>query len=270
MKNKIIKIHDFESRLKRKLRKHFNLLGYKINNNRLFPPVLTKENIRILHSKQKEDIINSKNFFFSTLKQSIYDNFADGKEINPKKIKPRLELVKSKTSTEDLFKLASLTWSIPVSIGYGRRIRFVIWDDYNNKIMGLLALKDPGISSKPREKYIGWDIKTKNENLIHVMDSYIVGAIPPYNQLLCGKLVSCLLKSIEIKNIFNDKYKSSIGIISEKNKKPKLTLITTSSALGRSSIYNRLTLNNEKFMVPIAYTDGWGHFHFSQNNGQYH
>ena len=264
MKN-IVNIHNFESRLKRKIRSHLKSLGYVIEDKKLIAPELTKDNIRKLHSKQRQDILISKNNFFKRLKPSIFDYFADGSSINPKKIKPRLEIVESGTNNADLFNLASFTWSIPVSLGYGRRIRFLVWDDYNGKLMGLLAIKDPAINSKPREEYIGWDIITKHQKLVNVMDSYIVGSIPPYNQLLCGKLISCLLKTIEIKDIFNKKYKNTVGIISEKNKNSKLTLITTSSALGRSSIYNRLSLNNEKFMIPIAYTDGWGHFHFSQD-----
>jgi len=261
---KIVNIHDFESRLKRKIRKHFQSIGYTIKDHLLIPPLLSKENIRLLHKKQKEEIINSKGSFFKKLKISTFDYFVNGDEINPKKISPRLELVEPNSENSELFLLASLTWSVPVSTGYGRRLRFLIWDDYNDKLMGIIAIKDPGIHLKVREDHIGWDNKTKNNQLIHVMDSYIVGSIPPYNQILCGKLISCLLKSVEIKDYFNNKYKKSIRIISQKNKKPRLSLITTTSALGRSSIYNRLTINKEKFMLPISYTDGWGHFHFSK------
>ena len=261
---KIVSIPDFESRLKRKIRKHFKSIGYTIKDHVLIPPTLSKENIRLLHKKQKEEIIYSKESFFKRIKQNTFDYFASGNEINPEKIKPRLELVEPSSPSADLFLLASLTWSVPVSVGYGRRLRFLVWDDYNNKLMGIIALKDPGIHLKVREDHIGWDNKTKNNQLIHVMDSYIVGSIPPYNQLLCGKLISCLLKSVEIKDFFNNKYKNSVGIISQKNKKPRLSLITTTSALGRSSIYNRLTINKEKFMLPVSYTDGWGHFHFSR------
>ncbi|SVD59815.1 uncharacterized protein METZ01_LOCUS412669, partial [marine metagenome] len=219
-----IQINPFEAQLKRKIRSHLRSLGYVIEDKELIAPKLTKDNIRKLHSKQRQDILISKNNFFKRLKPSIFDYFADGSSINPKKIKPRLEIVESGTINADLFNLASFTWSIPVSTGYGRRIRFLVWDDHNGKLMGLLAIKDPAINLKPREEHIGWDIITKHQKLVNVMDSYIVGSIPPYNQLLCGKLISCLLKTIEVKDIFNKKYKNTVGIISEKNKKPKLTL----------------------------------------------
>ena len=157
---KIVNIHDFESRLKRKIRKHFQSIGYTIKDHLLIPPLLSKENIRLLHKKQKEEIINSKGSFFKKLKISTFDYFANGDEINPKKISPRLELVEPNSENSELFLLASLTWSVPVSTGYGRRLRFLIWDDYNDKLMGIIAIKDPGIHLKVREDHIGWDNKT--------------------------------------------------------------------------------------------------------------
>jgi len=54
--------------------------------------------------------------------------FASGRDVRPERIKPRLEVVHKDTWQSDLFRLASLTWSIPVSNGYGRRLRFLVWD----------------------------------------------------------------------------------------------------------------------------------------------
>ena len=54
-----------------------------------------------------------------------------------------------------------------------------------------------------------------------------------------------------------------MGIISKKQKAARLVAITTSSALGRSSIYNRLKLGGRLIFEPIGYTSGWGHFHIS-------
>ena len=38
-------------------------------------------------------------------------------------------------------------------------------------------------------------------------------------------------------------------------------MITTSSSLGRSSVYNRLKLSGRRYFDSIGYTQGWGHFH---------
>src|SRR5262249_44479809 len=46
-----------------------------------------------------------------------------------------------------------------------------------------------------------------------------------------------------------------------------LALITTTSALGRSSVYNRLRLGNRMVYESVGFTKGYGEFHFA--NGLY-
>ena len=42
-----------------------------------------------------------------------------------------------------------------------------------------------------------------------------------------------------------------------------MTVVTVTSALGRSSIYNRLKLDGDQIFTKIGMTIGWGHFHVS-------
>jgi hypothetical protein len=51
-----------------------------------------------------------------------------------------------------------------------------------------------------------------------------------------------------------------VGLISGVSKKAKLMLVTTTSSLGRSSIYNRLKLPGLFEYVRLGTTEGWGHF----------
>ena len=74
------------------------------------------------------------------------------------------------------------------------------------------------------------------------MDAYVVDAVPPYADLLGGKLVASLIASKEVGNKFQERYGGREGIISGKHKQARLTLVTVTSALGRSSVYNRLRL----------------------------
>ena len=74
------------------------------------------------------------------------------------------------------------------------------------------------------------------------MDAYVVGAVPPYADLLGGKLVASLIASEEVGNKFQERYAGSQGLISGQHKQARLTLVTVTSALGRSSMYNRLKL----------------------------
>ena len=60
---------------------------------------------------------------------------------------------------------------------------------------------------------------------------------------------------------FLRKYGDTRGIISKRKKAARLVMITTTSSLGRSSVYNRLKLGDQMYLEPIGYTQGWGHFH---------
>src|SRR5262249_30013567 len=43
----------------------------------------------------------------------------------------------------DLFRLASLTWAVPISNGFGRRLCYLVWEEHNDKLIGLIAIGDP-------------------------------------------------------------------------------------------------------------------------------
>lgn len=93
-----------------------------------------------------------------------------------------------------------------------------------------------------------------------MLDAFVLGAVPPYNQLLGGKLVACLMRSREVVDRFADKYGGTRGIISKKKKLAQLVCVTTTSALGRSSVYNRLKLGSTSYLQSIGFTLGYGHF----------
>src|SRR5262249_23759063 len=147
-----------------------------------------------------------------------------------------------------IFRLATLIWSVPVSNGFGRRLRYLVRDHQNGKVAGIIALGDPVFNLRVRDQKIGWSAATRGERLTNLLDAYVVGAVPPYNQLLVGKAIACLLRSRDIYEDFRTKYGSLSGLISEKNKRSRLLAITTSSSLGRSSIYNRLKLDGIQYL----------------------
>lgn len=255
-------LFSVEGRLKRKLRRHLKSLGFtRSSDGSLHAPDTTKDGIRGLHSAQRTERLSQANNFITSKVEELREYFANGTDIVPSKISPRLELVQAGTFQSELFRLASLTWAVPVSEGYGRRMRFLVWDDANGKLIGIFALGDPVFNLRMRDQLIGWDSNMRRERLVNILDAFVLGAVPPYNMLLCGKLIACLIKSVEVKDAFANKYKLSTGVISGKAKKPNLVLVTTSSSLGRSSIYNRLKLNGEPFFESIGYSQGWGHFH---------
>lgn len=197
----------------------------------------------------------------------LLNRLAAGTDIDPSRITPRLVVVESESEDELLFRYASLHWSIPVSSGYGRRIRFLVIDDQNDKLIGLFGLADPVFNLSGRDSWIGWDWEHRRTNLHHVMDSFVLGAVPPYSMLLCGKLVAMLVASNEVRAAFRRKYSGCQSLISEKNLDGRLALVTTTSAFGRSSIYNRLRFSDRVLFQSAGFTQGSGEFQFS--NGLY-
>lgn len=189
--------------------------------------------------------------------------FACGAEVNPDEIQPELVSVQASTSEAKVFRLATLLWSIPVSQGFGRRLRFLVRDRANGKIIGIAAIGDPVFNLRVRDQAIGWDAATRSQRLVNLMDAYVLGAVPPYNYLLGGKLVASMLFSREVQQAFHRRYGGTEGVISGQKKSARLAALTTTSALGRSSVYNRMRLDGRDLFRSIGYTTGYGHFHVS-------
>lgn len=255
-------LKDFEIRLRRKIRNHVRSTGVSVDRNwTVQPRDDSKETVRALHARQRRDRIQTATDFLDRRLDDAIPYFASGYELKPDQIAPRLELVTSGTRSCDLFRIASLTWSVPVSQGYGRRMRFLVWDDSIGKLIGIIALGDPVFNLGVRDRFVGWNAQDRCQSLVNVMDAYVLGAVPPYSLILGGKLVACLLRTTEIRDAFQSRYGATKGIISQENKRSTLIMITTTSALGRSSVYNRLRLDGREYLMPLGFTQGFGHFH---------
>ena len=251
-----------EARLKRALRSHLRQLGFKrTEKGGLSPPDQSKDSFRQLHRAQLRERLKQERVFIQEQWPLLRKYFANGDEVDPSQVAPRLELIQGGSWQSDLFRLAALTWSVPVSQGYGRRMRFLVWDYANNKLAGLIALADPVFNLAVRDQYIDWGTDERRKRLVHVLDAYVLGALPPYNMLLGGKLVAALVGTQEVRDAFAQKYSGVRGLISSEVKSADLVMVTTTSALGRSSVYNRLNLGKYRLFRSVGYTSGWGHFH---------
>ncbi len=255
-------LESLEAQIKQDLDAHFDLLELRRTGKGTCGLMeLSKNTIRLRHSFQRQNKQLQSLVFIQKNASELLRYFASGKDIKPNRIKPRLQMVQTNTIESRLFRFATLTWSIPVSEGFGRRMRFLVWDDHNHKLIGVIALGDPVFNLKARDEAIGWSGSDRKERLVDVMDAYVMGALPPYNMLLGGKLIACLVRTREIISMFSEKYGNTVGIISGKAKQPYLLVVTTTSALGRSSVYNRLRLDGRHYFRSVGYTSGYGHFH---------
>ncbi|MEG3178735.1 DUF4338 domain-containing protein [Sphingomonas sp. RB3P16] len=84
-----------------------------------------------------------------------------------------------------------------------------------------------------------------------VADVSICGAVAPYNELVCGKLVALLLASKEVRDHYSARYGSQVSVIASQmagraiSKPADLRVLTTTSLYGvGSSQYNRLNLRS--------------------------
>ncbi|HEX2255741.1 MAG TPA: Druantia anti-phage system protein DruA [Afifellaceae bacterium] len=259
---KIIRIASREGSLKRKIRRHLYGLGFhKTEDGLLGIESNSKDVIRNLHRSQRSERLSGNADFIAQRLPDLLRYFASGHEVTPTAITPVLERVFAGSWQADLFRLASLTWSVPVSNGFGRRLRYLVWDTSNGKLIGLIAIGDPVFNLAVRDNLIGWSAQDRGARLVNIMDAYVLGALPPYSSLLGGKMVACLIRSREIYDDFACTYGRAAGIISREAKNSRLLAVTTASSMGRSSVYNRLKLGSTSYFTSIGYTTGWGHFH---------
>lgn len=257
-------IDDLRKRIIRSLRGQ----GFRIRNGSVLPPSkLSKQKIRDLHNTAVQHRIEKAKKGLYRHESHLLTRMASGKEITPESITPRMVQVVSGSEDELLFRYACLHWSIPVSSGYGKRLRYLVIDEHNGKLIGLIGLGDPVFSLSARDDWIGWTVSDRQIRLGHVMDAFVLGAVPPYSYLLCGKLVAMLVASNAVRAAFKKKYAGSVSIIKKKSHDGRLAMITTTSALGRSSLYNRLKISDRTLFNRVGMTKGSGEFHFS--NGLY-
>ncbi|TSE18539.1 hypothetical protein Talka_02036 [Tepidimonas alkaliphilus] len=243
--------------------------GFSLQDGRLrwSGSVRNKAQLRAFHQLACQHQIERARKALERHEPQLLAHIANGAEIDPARIAPRLIEVQPQTSHEQLFRYARLHWSIPVSAGYGRRLRFLIWDDGHDRLMGILGLADPVFALGSRDAWIGWTTPQRRARLGNVMDAFVLGAVPPYTHLLGGKLAALAAASNEVRHAFERRYAQRITLIANRQTGP-LALITTTSALGRSSIYNRLTFQGQRLFHSAGYTRGSGDFPFI--NGAYH
>ncbi len=256
--------------LKRRIYIELRQAGFTFQRTAIIPPALIdKEAIRKVHRPALNHLLAENRRWILENEKDLLDFFADGGEVVPRKIAPKLILLEDPESEYGrLFRYASYLWSVPLSRGYGRRLRYVVIDENNGKLIGLIGLTDPVIGLKVRDEWIGWNKERKEAALWHTMDAYAFGAVQPYSYLLGGKLVATLATSDQVRDDFRKKYSHGRSIINGKNyksRKPYLVLLTTTGAFGESSILDRLNTTDRRLWQHVGFTEGWGFFHL--NNG---
>lgn len=232
------------------------------------PESYNKETIKRSMSFKRIEIIEKNKKWIEKNIDFARENLATGVNVLNSRINPIIEICETEKQHR-LFRILRYYWSSPYSEYVGRRIKLIIRDKAlpNKPVIGIAALGSPIIHIPERDEWIGWDKQTRTKNLIYTLDAYVVGAVPPYNYLLGGKLISYILASNEIRAIYRKKYKDQITL-KEKRKANKLVGIFTTSLYGNSSQYNRIKYKDELLFQPIGQTKGFGTLHLSEETIQ--
>lgn len=109
----------------------------------------------------------------------------------------------------------------------------------------------------------------------NMMEIIVCGAIPPYNELLGGKLVSILACSPEVIYDYNERYKKQISEIASRMKGTKVIRDSRLAFLGTTSLYSVGSSQYNRIKVPVTddfllgynkvgITEGFGTVYFSK------
>lgn len=190
--------------------------------------------------------------------------FPQSVRIDPARISPCVIPVMPDSLEEKLFKIARGYWSMPYSKGYGRRMRFLVMDAHHEALIGIIGLQSPSADLACRDQYLDVPRETKLSVVNNTLDAYTVGATPAYAPLLAGKLVAGFLCSPRIRQEYWRTYGNRETTQLKQRIPQPLLAITTSSAFGRSSIYNRLRNADRALGKPLGYTQGFGTLHLEE------
>jgi len=239
-------------------------MNFQANRVLIKPPIyydkkVIKDSMQV---KREESLTNNTEWIKKHLPLAIR-NLADGAKVWKSSIDPVLEICESPQQL-DLFRILRFYWSSPYSEYVGRRIKLLVRDNAlpQKPVIGIAALGSSIVHIPDRDKWIGWDIKTRTKNLVYAMDAYVLGALPPYNYLLGGKLISYIIASNEVRRIFEHKYQGIVTNISKRTAN-RLACIFTTSLYGKSSQYNRVKYDGRLLYIPIGKTKGYGTLHLT-------
>src|SRR5882724_1678998 len=175
--------------------------------------------------------------------------FVDGNEIDPQHIRPKVEVCRTDAEFAT-HRYCRLQQSVPSGPRVGRRIAALIYDVGQNRraLMGAIMLASPLYSVRARDAFLGWANRklVKDAGLKRTMDLSLCMALPPYNELLAGKLMATLAVSSTMSKEFSTRYDDH------------LLAVTTTSATGlHCPIFNRIMIRPGGLYRRIGETTGY-------------
>ena len=252
---------ESELKLRKQIIRHMERGGFTVNPH-LRLSRYTSESYRKVQERAKKEQVRASRAFLLRVLDAARVSCRDGVDIDPEKISLEIREVKAGEPEADLFRWWNLVWwSMPYQRAYGRQIRLLLWDKAHDAPFGLVSLQSPLLRMGARDRHLGINRGNAVKYANMSMSAQRVGALPPYNDLIGGKMTALAMTSDEVRDMYRRKYKGRITVMERRVLDPEMLFITTTSAFGASSMYDRLTYGKDRAAVPIGFTSGAGTFH---------
>jgi len=165
--------------------------------------------LREIHHKKRLEKLQKYRYFLESYYPVVQEYYKGGVEIYPQDIQLEIKFIDRKKNLEDyaLFKWWNLVWwSIPYEKSVGRRINYMLFDVNHNLPFGLVVLQSPVMYCKARDEYLCITKENRDYWINQSLYGQRIGALPPYNEILGGKMVAMSLLSTEIRKEYRRKY----------------------------------------------------------------
>ena len=239
--------------------------GFVVNGH-IQPKRIEKINLKIIQNHARREQLKRNEKFIISGYKTIRPYLRDGKDIDPSKIDLELREIVDGSLEHKIYRWWNLVWwSVPYQQAYGRQMRFLLWDKTHNAPFGLIGLQSPVLKMSVRDEFLGIPNKELDIWVNKSLQAQRLGALPPYNLILGGKMVAMSVTSNEIRRAYRKKYSKVRTVLKKRRIPADLLFVTTTSAFGKSSIYNRLKFNDEVVAQSLGFTKGAGTFHIPQD-----
>lgn len=203
--------------------------------------------------------------FISTMeKRGIANLFANGRDIQPHKIKPTIHICRT-TREYEIFHYCRLLQSFPTANLIGRQLRALVFDEGHGRplLMGAIGLSSSPYALSCRDSFLNWDTKPKGQLLNRGLDALMQLAVcmscPPYSYLLGGKLMAALALSKTIADDYQLKYQRKL-----RGATKLLGLMTICAGGKHCPIFHRIMLRPGGLYRRVGETAGYTTAYFSE------
>ena len=249
-------------KLRKEIANALAMQGYCLHAGEFVLPDGARDTLRDAHQMARAERVAQCHDFIHDTAPLVRQHLPDGRALKVEDISPTLIQIAPGTKWEALFRWWNLVWwSLPWEKAYGRQMRYVVWDQHHEAIIGLIGLQSPILSWAPRDRHMGIPPDARDYWVNQSLSAQRLGALPPYNSVLGGKLVAMTMATDKVREDFRKKYHGKKTLMQERELPANLLFITTTGAFGKSSVYNRLKFKDSPVAEFIGYSSGAGSFH---------